>query len=459
MTALAATDALEGSAEAAATKAAARLARQPGRGVVLLGAVDAIGPGFINRDPVDLRGRLVALVRPALAAVEGDVGAAVIGVDHHLRVVRVDPQIVVVAVRRAQPDVEGLAAVDRLVEAGVERVDGVLVLRVGVDVDVVPGALQQVAAAVHPTPVVATVIGAEHATLVVRSLHQDPHALAVGGRDRYGAAADHAFRQTAAELVPGGAAILAAVDAVVLGARVDAPGVAARRPCGGQQDARVAGIDLDVDEAGVVVDVEDLLPAVATIGGLVDAAIFVVAEDVAEHCGPGGVVVAGVHDHLADVGLEIENLVPALTGVRRAVDAVADGHVAARTCFTAAHIEDVAVRGSDGDGADGADAEEAVGDVLPAVAGVGRLPHAAAGAAEVVSERIIRDAGDRRRASATGEVQRTELHVLVETFIDRDVGVVAFFLGDDGGRLAGQERDRADQHECEQTAGAQRSHR
>ena len=50
---------------------------------------------------VELRGGLVVDPRPRGAAVEGDVGAAVVAVDHALRVLRVDPHDVRVAVRDA----------------------------------------------------------------------------------------------------------------------------------------------------------------------------------------------------------------------------------------------------------------------------------------------------------------------------------------------------------------------
>src|SRR6185437_6607264 len=59
--------------------------------VVLLGTVDAVGELVIHGDLVDLRGGLVELAGPGLAAIERNVGAAVVGLDHVERVLRVDP--------------------------------------------------------------------------------------------------------------------------------------------------------------------------------------------------------------------------------------------------------------------------------------------------------------------------------------------------------------------------------
>ena len=87
---------------------AARAAGDGDRRVVLLRAVDPVGEAVVGGDVVELRGRLVVLLRPGGPSVERHVGAPVVGADHAERVVRGDPQAVVVAVGRAH-DGEGLA--------------------------------------------------------------------------------------------------------------------------------------------------------------------------------------------------------------------------------------------------------------------------------------------------------------------------------------------------------------
>jgi hypothetical protein len=76
----------------------------------------------VGDDVVELRGRLVVDRGPRAAAVERDVGAAVVALDHPARVVGRDPQVVVVAVRHRDRG-EGLPPVERAVEAGVEDVE------------------------------------------------------------------------------------------------------------------------------------------------------------------------------------------------------------------------------------------------------------------------------------------------------------------------------------------------
>jgi len=84
---------------------------------------------------------------------------------------------------------------------------------------------------------------------------------------------------------------------------------------------------------------------------------------------------------------------PGLAFVFGLVDAVAGG------LFAGAGVEDFGVGGGDGEGADGGYAL-LVEDRLPDVAGVGGLPDAATGCAEVVYVGVVGNAGDGGDTSA-----------------------------------------------------------
>src|SRR5207302_8255955 len=92
---------------------------------------------------IELCSRLIEKRGPGRAAVGGHRGAAVIGFDHPQWIVRRDPEIVIVAVRRTNC-APRLAAVLRLVEGNVWNVDRVFIFRIGVDARVVPRALADV---------------------------------------------------------------------------------------------------------------------------------------------------------------------------------------------------------------------------------------------------------------------------------------------------------------------------
>src|SRR5205814_984353 len=66
------------------------------RAALLLAAADAVGEGVVGVDVKHLRGRLVVPGAPRLAAVHGDDGSLVGADEDDLRVVRIDPDAVVV---------------------------------------------------------------------------------------------------------------------------------------------------------------------------------------------------------------------------------------------------------------------------------------------------------------------------------------------------------------------------
>src|SRR5262249_36817087 len=144
--------------------------------------------------------------RPRRARVRAHARAAVIAFDHAPRILRVDPQVVVVAVRHRDRR-ERLAAVARAPELDVDDVDGVLVLRVGVAARVVPGALAQVAVLADARPGGAGIVAAHEPAVL--GLDHRVDALLVGGRHRD---ADDAERRRGhalvlAEVGPGLAAV------------------------------------------------------------------------------------------------------------------------------------------------------------------------------------------------------------------------------------------------------------
>ncbi|GBD16896.1 hypothetical protein HRbin26_01806 [bacterium HR26] len=206
-----------------------RHAGQADRSVVLLGAVDPIGEAVVDGDVVHLGSRLVELGRPGTPAVEGDAGAAVVAVDHAMRVLRVDPVVVVVAVGRRHLG-EGDAAVDRLPELEIEHPDGVGILRVGAEVVEVPGAPAQVALVAHALPGVAVVVGAEERAVLGLDDGPDAARFRCGGREAD--PSENALGQLGlpADLLPGVAAVEGAEEPAPRPAADQLPGPADRLP-------------------------------------------------------------------------------------------------------------------------------------------------------------------------------------------------------------------------------------
>ena len=377
-------------------------ARDDHRAVVLLPGVDAVRKPVVRVDAVELRRGLVALGAPAPATVEGDHRPAIVGEDEVVRVVRVDPQVVVVAVH-ALHLFPRAAAVIGAQRGRTQYVDAILVLRIHEELDVVPGALHQARFTGHLAPALAGVGGDVQPTIVALRLAFDQrvHLLRVGRAHRDGHLA-HLFRKAVGHLHPRLAGVGGLVETAPRPAADDLPGQAAVLPHGRVENARIGRIHGQLGRARPLVDEEHLLPGGAAVGGLEDAALGGGRVERALRGDPQHVGVLRVHDDARDVPRVVEpHLLPRLAGVGGAIDAVAGmRHHAAHRVLARAHVDHVRITRRDGNRPDGARLEGAVGDVPPADAHVVGLPDAAAGGAHVVRLRVADDAGGRVGAAA-----------------------------------------------------------
>src|SRR3984893_10595235 len=246
------------------------------RGVVLLGAVDAIGPVIVHDDVIELRRWLVVLLSPAVAAIDGNGRAAVITVDHAPGIARVYPQRVMITVRSRQ-QLEILAAVAGAKCAGIQHVHGIERDRIREDVRVVPGTLPEAVIGIDPRPAAATVIGAEDSALLRLA----------GGIDEVGNRAgdgntDAPERPVGQAVVfdelPGEAPVGRSIETRSGAAAREAPRFAAHLPQRSEQGIRVAGIEDNIDHTRVAVVEQHPLPALAAIAGAEDAALVGGAE-------------------------------------------------------------------------------------------------------------------------------------------------------------------------------------
>jgi hypothetical protein len=149
---------------------------------------------------------LIVLGRPVLAAVERHCNSAVVGSDHSLSILRIDPQPVIVAVRKFEL-VKQMSAVGRLVGVHVHDVENVLVPRIGDHVHVVPRPLPQTVVGIHQLPRLAAVIGPVQSAIRIVCLDQRVHALRIR-RHRYADLSVWALRKSVLfEMLPGRSAV------------------------------------------------------------------------------------------------------------------------------------------------------------------------------------------------------------------------------------------------------------
>ena len=395
------------------------------RAALLLAAADLVGELVARLDVVELRGRLVVPGAPGAAAVGADHRALVGGEQDDVRVVRVDPDVlVVVAARRAAQAGPGLAAVLRAHGDDGGAVDDVRVLRVDghhrqiaaadphqrpwVVGDALPGGAG-VVRAVEPLPLARLVAAAG------RRRQQRVDAVGPARRDRQVGLHD-LVGEAAGELAPVVAAVGRLEDAAVAAAIVVVvlPRPLAALPEGRVDDLRVGRIDVDVVGAGVLVEEEHLLPALAAVGRAEDAALGIGAVGVSEHRGEDAVGVARVDGERRDLLPLLEaEVLPGLAAVGRLVDAVADREIGALQPLARADVERLRRRGSDRDGADRL-RRLAVEDRLPGSAVVVRAPDAAVADADIEDAGVTRRPGEGAGATAAEGADVAPVHLLVE---------------------------------------------
>ena len=281
----------------------ARRARAEPRVVVLHAAVDEIRRPHVHADGVKLSDGEVVDLRERLALVPSLVQAAVRAKEEVVRVPRVDPHGVEVALgadvvgRRVRHAAEGPAAVDALVVGDGEDVHPLVIVWIDEDVTVVHGTRVE---RVHFDPRSARVFRPVHAAVGGMLDDGVQHARIRAGEGKADAALV-AGGQTGGELGPSAAAVRGLVDAAPRAPAVEPPRAPQPLVSGGVQHFGIRGIHREVHDARETVHEQHLAPRLAAVRRLVHAAVGARRPQVAERGDVGDVRVRRMHPHATDV--------------------------------------------------------------------------------------------------------------------------------------------------------------
>ena len=191
--------------------------------VVLLRSIDVIRIEIVGRQVIELRGRLVVDVAEGVPAVQRDIRAAVIALNHPLVVCRIDPEIVVVAVRRGHGS-KCAPAIGAPVQIEVVAVNRLRILGIGRQMGVIPGPREQILIGRNLLPGLSKVVRAiESALGCMLDQRPDPARFCPAGS--HADLAPDRFRQTEAarDIGPGLATIQALPQSAVRAAAADLP--------------------------------------------------------------------------------------------------------------------------------------------------------------------------------------------------------------------------------------------
>ena len=313
------------------------------RRVILLRAVDAVREVVVSRDPIELRRRLVLISRPCGTAVVRHLSAAIVSDQHAFGILRINPQVVVVAVRRSNGR-EVRTAIVGTPEADVQHIHFVNVVRPGVDPGVVPGSLTQVAIFVHASPGFSRIVTAEQTA--VSRLNDCPNAVRIDRRDSNATNSDSALRQTAVlcNFLPRRPAVGTLPQPGTFSTTFQAVRSSKHLPCRCVKHACVVWIEHNIHRARFVVGEQDTIPRLATVGRSEDPALLARSIQVTQCRYENDVGICGVDTDPRNVFRIFKaDVFPVLATVDGLPHAVAAGHVTANSDFTAADVNRVRV--------------------------------------------------------------------------------------------------------------------
>ncbi len=205
---------------ACAVNTARRCAGNRHRRVVLLRSIEVIRETVVSDHVIELRRRLVPLIRPTCAAVGAYVGSAVIRFNHAVRIIGINPQAMIVAVRHANR-AKSFSAVVGAIHSRVQHINAVGVAWIGKNMRVIKRALPILAIAIRQRPCIAAIIGAEQAAFI--RFHQRPNAIAAISHSQADASQRSIRQSMAGELLPRCAAIGAAIQSAARARRCPCP--------------------------------------------------------------------------------------------------------------------------------------------------------------------------------------------------------------------------------------------
>jgi len=375
----------------------------PDRRVVLLACIQPVGELIVDIDLIELSSGLVGLRRPGPSSIKGDVRATVVRLDLDQRILRVDPRVVVVPVRRLAT-LEVHPSVDRFVVPLVIDVDVVRVRRVGHNACVVERAVHDAALVAHHLPGLTEVVGSIQALVRIGRLDQSVNPVRHVGRDRKVRLPDQAAGKSLTLVFPGVTTVRRLPDAVFLRRRLhpgdDRPRLTTAHPHTGIDLVRIFGVELEIDRAHGVRGKEHLLPRLAGVPSTVDTSLIAFRPWIPESGDVGHIWIVRVNFDSAELThLDQAPLLPRRSGIVGVVEAAANDHVRADSVRARPDVHHICVRWGYADRADRACLEVTVRDRTPRGPVVVGLPDATAGSTHVERQGVIRMSGYSRNTS------------------------------------------------------------
>ena len=248
-----------------------RAARAGPTAVVLQAAVNPKRFLIVERDFIELADRNGVDEIPRTSAIVGLVNPAVRSGQHMVRIFRIDPKRVKVAVDTPY-DVRhpGLAAVVGDVHGRGRLPDALIVVGIDANLAVVHWTRIDVA---HLAPMLAAIFGTKHTAF--RILDDGVNNVRIAAIDIDADASRRAFRQIDGKFFPGRAAVNGFINRAARAAAIESERCPPSLICRSVKRHRALRIHRHIDHAGVFIDEKHIVPGLAAIRCFVQPALFV----------------------------------------------------------------------------------------------------------------------------------------------------------------------------------------
>src|SRR6266404_722198 len=362
--------------------------------------------------------------------------------EHVIRVRRINPQPVIVTVDSSDDVLNPcLAAVLGGKHVSGALPDALVVVRIDPNLAVIHRPRIQIA---HLLPRCAAVLGPEHPSLCVLDEGVDDAWVAAANVQAY--SSGDSFGEVFGEFGPRSPAVNRFIDSAAGPAAVEAPRGAASLISSPIKRPGTLGVHRNIDYPGVFVDEQRLRPGLAGIGRLVDSSLAVRSPKMAERRDVDGARIMRVDDDAADVpGIFQTHVLPGLTAVQRAINAVAPGRTLAIVWLAGSDPDDVGIGRRYADVADRG-RSLFIKDRLEGRAGVSSFPHAAGCRSNVESGSVAFN--DREVVNASAHDSGTDvapMQIFQGRFFRPQLAVLSVH---DSGRCENGRRDENQQAEA-----------
>ena len=251
----------------------------------------------------------------------------------------------------------------------------------------------------------------------MRRIDPGIHAIRIASRNgRTDAADTFGFTgQSFGKLMPGGATVGGFVETASWSgvAAAGRPRRTARSPHAGEDHLRVAGIEGEVHAADVVILVENFLEGLTAVERPEDTALRVRSVGMPLDRDEEAIGVFGIDDDGCDLlRVAQSEMLPGAARVGRLVDAVAYGEIGPAQAFTAADIDRIGIRWSNGQRSDRT-CWLVIENWIPGAAEVRRLPNPAIVRRHVEDVRLARNTGNRHGTAAAKWADHAPMKFLI----------------------------------------------